>query len=202
MTRKYIVLNKMFTLKILTVLLFLLNLFPCRLRAQKDTITTFNYIINSQPYNAEVYYSDTLAGLTPLRFTSEKKLTGVIIIRKEHYKQKVFDMSSYDFNKGAEIILEPLKIFNQSSVIIKTDTYFKNKRNVPAVMFSGAMTFAGGYLALNFKNKANDFYNNYMVNRNTGDLDKSRKYDTYSVISLILMQTAIAGLVYFLFIEK
>jgi hypothetical protein len=193
--RVYIALNKM-------VFLFgiLLSFFASSLNAQVQDSTEkrFLYFINSNPFNAEVYYRDSLLGLTPARFSSMEKLSGNILIKKKGYKEETFDLKDYDFEKGKEFILKSLFVFNDKVVLKDKGTSFVKKRSLTGILASGLVALATGTIAYNTKEKANNYYNQYLNNRSQDNLDKSNKFDLYSGISLALMQVSIAGLIYFL----
>lgn len=198
MIKVYIALNKI--LFISGILLFF-NVSNPNAQQTDSTSAGYMYFINSNPFNAEVYYRDSLLGLTPLRFISEDKLSGNILIRKKNYKDKTFNIGEYDFSRGAEIMLESKLLTDKKIVIKDKRTGFIKKRSFLKVITSGMSAVTTGMLAYTTKEKANDFYNHYLSDRSQSNLDKANKYDLYSGISLAVMQISIAGLIYFLFLE-
>lgn len=198
MIKVYIVLNKIF---FLTGVLVFLSGSPLKAQEADSTVTGYLYFINSNPFNAEVYYKDSLLGLTPVRFTSNEKLTGNVFLRKKGYKDESFNLEEYNFEKGTEVFLKPLFSVEEKVVIKDRQTNFVKKRSLTGILTSGIIAITTGMLAYNTKEKANDFYNQYLDNRSQDNLDKSNKYDIYSGISLALMQVSVAGLIYFLFLE-
>jgi hypothetical protein len=194
----YIVLNKV----ILFSGIFLLFIASSAIsQVQDSTEKRFSYFINSNPFNAEVYYKDSLLGLTPVRFTSGEKLSGNISLKKKGYKIESFNLDEYNFEKGIEIYLKPLFAVEEKSVIKNKGTNFTKKRSLTGILTSGILAVTTGMLAYNTKEKANDYYNQYLDNRNQNNLDKSNKYDIYSGISLAIMQVSVVGLIYFLFLQ-
>jgi hypothetical protein len=94
-----------------------------------------------------------------------------------------------------------LTALEKRQVLANTETYFKTPRKVFPVILSAVITGGSGFLSYYFKQLSNDKYDEY---QNTGDaslLDKKRKYDIISGISLAVFQIGLAGLVYFLIIE-
>ncbi|HMS65322.1 MAG TPA: PEGA domain-containing protein [Ignavibacteria bacterium] len=172
----------------------------------KDTTLNINfqyfYYLNSEPYNANILRADTLFGFTPLRFFSETKLTGNFVFRKKNYMDFVFDINDYNFETGAEIKLQTAVKSGSNEVVYKNrGTQFKTKRNLPAILLLGAAAVTGAYFAIDFKNSANEAYNEYTFTGNNSKLDESNTNDTNFAISVVLMQLAIGGLIYFLFFD-
>lgn len=198
MIKVYIALNKL--LFISGILLFL-NVNNPNAQQTDSTSAGYMYFINSNPFNAEVYYKDSLLGLTPLRFLSDEKLSGNILVKKKNYKENIFNIGEYDFSRGIEIMLVSKLPVTEKVVIKDKRTGFIKNRSLIKVITSGVLAVTTGALAYTAKEKANDFYNHYLSDRSQINLDKANKYDLYSGISLAVMQISIAGLIYFLFLE-
>jgi hypothetical protein len=160
------------------------------------------YFFNTNPYNAEVIFNDSTLGYTPIRFFTKEKLEGSLIFKKDNYNIQPFNLSDYDFNSGRILELVPLNKKEDKLIFINKETQFKTKRNFYAIGGFGLGALASVISTIKFKNIANNSYDNYLSSLDNSELDKSKKYDAYSVISLIAMQAAIAGLVYFLFVDK
>jgi len=176
------------------------------LKLSRDTTININfkyyYYFNTNFFNASVFKNDSLLGLTPLRFFSDNELSGNLLIKKKNYRDFVFDLKNYNFETGANINLQSKGIENINDVVYKNrGTQFKTKRNLYAIIGLGAASIVGGYFAINFKNKANISYDNYISTANSVQLKESNSNDTYFVISLVLMQVALGGLIYFLFFD-
>lgn len=167
-----------------------------------DTIgEKYFYYINSTPFNAEVFYRDTLLGLTPVRFFSGEKLSGKVTVKKNGYASEEFDLSDYNHKTGKMIFLKSVTGTEDKIVFKNKTTQFVKKRNLPGIIATGILAIATGTLSYNFKEKANDFYSQYVNFGSTGNLDKSKKFDVYYSVSLAAMQVSVAGLIYFLFLE-
>lgn len=162
----------------------------------------YYYFFNSIPFDAKVFRNDSLLGMTPLRFFNDKELSGSLIFRKKNFKDYIFDLSLYDFETGADIILQSKGTETVNDVVYKNrSTQFKTKRNLAPILLLGATAIAAGYFAIDFKNKSNDDYDLYLLSDNPEYLNSSNNNDTYFLISLVLMQAAVGGLIYFLFFD-
>jgi len=118
------------------------------------------------------------------------------------FKEKTFWLEEYDFHKGITLDLEPQNKGDDAIVLKDNQTQFNTKRNFYIISGFGAATLAGVMGTIKLKNIANKSYDNYILNQDRSELDKSNKYDMYSIITLVFMQAALAGLMYFLFIDK
>ncbi|MBI5403797.1 MAG: hypothetical protein HY959_10395 [Ignavibacteriae bacterium] len=189
-------------------ILLMIVILTCSFRAEDsyaqtgDTIREkYFYYINSTPFNAEVFYRDTLLGLTPVRFFSDEKLSGKVTVKKNGYANEEFDLSDYNHKTGKMIFLKSLTGTEEKTVFKNKTTQFVKKRNLPGIIAASLLAVTTGTLSFNFKEKANDFYSQYVNSGNTNNLDKSKKFDVYFGISLAVMQVSVAGLIYFLFLE-
>ena len=173
----------------------------------KDTtlniIFNYFYFINTDPYSAKVFKSDSLLGETPLRFFMENELTGNLLIRKKNYKDYFFDMSGYNYSTGANIKLNPKGLEEVNDLVYKDrSTQFNTKRSLMPILGTGALSIASAIMAFNYKNIANSEYDKYLLRGNNEYLQESQNNDTYFAVSIVVMQAAVAGLIYFLFFDK
>ncbi len=175
----------------------------------KDTTLNINfrfyYSFNSDPFNAEIIKDDTVFGKTPFRIFTEKEVTGSILFRKKNYSDFIFDMKNYSFETGASVTLLPLKTnkftFTDNYAFKNKSTQFNKGRNLFAVIGLGAAAITGGVFALKFKNTANNNYDDYIATGSDASLNESNTNDRGFIISLVLMQMAVGGLIYFLFFD-
>lgn len=172
-----------------------------------DTTLNINfryfYFISTNPFSASVFRSDSLLGETPLRFFSDSEIKGKLLIKKKNYKDYLYDLKDYNFETGANLTLYPKGLETVNDVVYKDrSTQFNTKRNLPAILATGGAALAGCFFAMNFKNDANNEYDRYLITGNETQLQNSQNNDTYFVISVVLMQAAIGGLIYFLFFDK
>jgi hypothetical protein len=164
----------------------------------------FLYFIRSDPFNASVFHNENLLGKTPLRYFNSEKLNGSFILKKPGYHDHVLDLTFYNFETGADVNLKPKNNLSNEEIVFKNrDTRFNTKRNFIPVISFGAAALASAYGTIHFKNVANDSYDRYLSDPvlYNSDLNKSNKNDIYSMVSLGLMQVALAGVVYYLFLD-
>lgn len=178
-----------------------------RILISKDTTITANfryfYYFNTIPFGAKVIQSDSLIGETPLRFFNDNELTGSLLFKKKNYKDFIFDLRSYDFETGANITLQSKGKESINDIVYKNrGTQFETKRPFLPILALGAASIAGAVMAINFKNTANEEYDRYLITGNSENLTASTRNDTYFIISLVAMQAAIGGLIYFLFFDN
>jgi hypothetical protein len=172
----------------------------------KDTAVTANffyyYDFKSTPSDARVIRNDTLLGLTPLMFRSSYLMKGLVLFKKENYKEHFFDMNTYDPVSGVNVTLKLKDNAKVEEQVRKNKgTQFKTSRNVPVIVGLAAASLAAGYFTYVFKTRANEQYAEYAITGDLETLDESKQNDTYFAIALVLMQAAIGGLVYFLFFD-
>lgn len=173
----------------------------------KDTtvniIFNYFYFINTDPYSAKVFKADSLLGETPLRFFMENELTGKLLIRKKNYKDYYFDMNSYNYSTGADIKLNSKGLEEVNDLVYKErSTQFNTKRSLMPILGTGALSIASAIMAFNYKSIANSEYDKYLLRGNDENLQESKNNDTYFAVSVVVMQAAVAGLIYFLFFDK
>lgn len=171
-----------------------------------DTVISVNfsefYFINSDPFNADVFNNDKFIGMTPLRIATETPLSGILTFNKDEYKDGIFSLSENDTVRNIFVKLKENRYGQTSPVVFKNKkTNFKSERNFLAIGSFGAGALLGAVSAIYYKNTANDAYDRYRQTFAQTDLDETNRNDTYSLISLIVMQGAIAGLIYFLFFD-
>ncbi len=141
-------------------------------------------------------------GLTPLRFFSANKLQGLLLFRKDKFREKSINLDNYDYSKGISLDLEPISSDDGIIVFKNKQTQFNTKRNFFAIGGFGTAILAGLISTIELKDVANKSYDNYLSTLDRNEYDKSRKYDLYAGITLALMEAAIAGFIYYLFIDK
>lgn len=160
------------------------------------------YVMNSDPFNAKVFLNDTLLGYTPLRLYREWPISGKLTFKKDEYLDETRKVSSNDTNSNYFIKLKEVRYGQTSEIVFKNrKTDFKTKRDFLAIGSFGAGALLSGISAIYHKNVANDSYEIYRQTLNPADLNKTNRNDTFSLISLLVMQGAIAGVIYFLFFD-
>ncbi|MGH2575989.1 MAG: PEGA domain-containing protein [Ignavibacteria bacterium] len=192
----------------LLIIVFIFLLHPHEGKAQKNDslLIRYNYI-NSVPQNAAVYINDSLAGHTPLRFITKLnqglKAGRLIKTKLEGYKDYIYTVQSSDSIINKTFFLSPLRRLKQREELVAENkgSFFKKKRKVIPIVIVSGITAGSAIMSYYFKTLANDKYSEYL---NTGDpalLDKTKKYDLYSGISLGVFQIGIVSVIYFLFVD-
>jgi hypothetical protein len=162
----------------------------------------YNYI-NTIPQNAEVYINDEYIGSTPKFFTwQDSVFPKQLKIKFEgyaDYTETVYDASM--MNKSYTLI--PLTGSRKIN-LVKEDkaTYFNKPRKVVPIVISSLITAGAGAMAYYFKSLAIENRDHYDEFGDTESLDRKKKYDVISGVSLAAFQLGLGALVYFLFIDN
>jgi len=142
-------------------------------------------LLNSNPQDAHVYYTDSLIGYTPLFISSRfDNLT----LRKHSYEDL-----SISFDE-----ITPGKVFSLNFVGNETETAFFDK-DIFKILTAGIIVL-GGTTAY-FKLKADNKFEEY---QNTGDnrfLQETRRLDLISGITFAALQVNFGLLLYYFLIE-
>ncbi len=161
----------------------------------------YNYI-NSIPQNAEVYINSELTGNTPLHFKwNDLLFPKQVKIKLKGYADHTESVGEFVIiNKTVNLVLLNGTI-NPNLVKEDKATYFDKPRKIVPIVISSLLTAGAGISAYYFKSLAienRDFYEDF------GDqsaLDRKKKYDLISGISLAVFQVGLGVLVYFLLID-
>lgn len=171
----------------------------------RDTILSISlsrlYLFNSEPYNAKVIKEKKILGYTPLRYITTENMKGKIDFSKQGYRDTFMIINDFERERSFFIKLSRTKGFGDNDILRNKDIKFKSRRNYFAMTASALISIGSGYLGYKFKNDANDNYDLYIQNKDRSYLDNTNKFDIYSGISILIMQVAILGLIYFLFID-
>lgn len=159
--------------------------------------------VNSLPQNAEVYINDEFIGNTPGFFVwQDSVFPKQLKIKMKGYADYTETITGFGFiNKTYTLV--SLSGSNKLP-LVKEDksTYFNKPRKVIPLVFSALVTAGAGAAAYYFKHLAienRDFYDEF------GDpsaLDRKKKYDIISGVSLAAFQLGLGALIYFLFIDN
>lgn len=193
-------------MKKLFLSIFLLTASLINLPAQENDSLEVNYFtINSFPQNVSVYLGDELAGNTPFRIhISMLKIPSMFTLKAKGFYDEVIRLSdSSDLQKkNIFITLKPLRIIsNQLQVFEGKSIFFSKKRQLVPVVISSLLTAGGAVFSYYFKRLANDNYDVFRQNGDQSALDKTKRYDIYSAVSLAVFQVGFAGLIYFLLMK-
>jgi hypothetical protein len=172
--------------------------------SQEDTLIIKNHYINSFPQHANILINDTLKGLTPFRYFDSLKTGDVIKIKLKGYMEELYIIQSADELLNKTFILQPLNSgsnINKKLVFENNNINFNKKRKLIPVIVSGLLTVVSAYLSYTFKVKANGYYEDYQRTGDNSFLDKTKKYDLYSGISLVTFQVSLGFFIYYLLID-
>ena len=161
----------------------------------------YNYI-NSDPQNAEVYINDEFEGKTPLFFTWKDttfpKLLKITIQGYADYFEYI--NSSLKLNKTYALI--PLKGTSKVELVNEdSGIHFKKPRKFAPIILSSLVAIGGAVSAFHFRNLSLEVRDAFEINRDPAELDKKNKYDVLSGISVMVFQTGLFFLTYFLFVD-
>ena len=183
------------------ILLIIFTLACSAVYAQDSLVIKYNYI-NSAPQDAMVYFNDEFRGNTPLFFTwQDSVFPKVMKITKRGYSDYIENIQEITgINKTVNMVSNSGNNILNS---VKEDkaSYFKRPRKILPIVVSGLATFGAGASAFYFKTLAID---NRNAGEETGDLqalDRQKKYDLISGISLVVFQAGLGALLYFLLID-
>ena len=192
-------------LKKIIIILVSVIVFSFEVRAQAGDSLTIGYsYINSFPQNSHVFLGDSLIGFTPLYFIFNKdtKPGADITIKYKGYMDYTFKTEGEEkINKT--VTLYPIgKVTVQNPVHENKSQLFSRPRKVVPIVITSILTAGTGILSYYFKKLANDNSDQFDITGDQAALDRKKKYDLISGVSLGAFQVSFAGLLYFLFIDK
>jgi len=164
-------------------------------REHIDKMVDFSHrcIVRSEPYGACVQYRDSILGTTPLILSVTSEIY-LIKLSKRGFKDEITPLSI----SGGEISvkLEPVEgseVSQTSFLATKKQLEFSSS----AYIATGAAVLSGATAAY-FKIRADRFYEDYRRTNSGTTLDKVRRLDTISGISLAATEISLFILSYYL----
>jgi hypothetical protein len=149
--------------------------------------------ITSTPYGATILFGDSIVGETPMFLDSDVQ-RGIITLHKEGFESKLvpFDSSTSIMN----VMLVP----RGTGMDRRTVDYLArgDSENLLPVVVAGASAVVSGAVAAYFKLRADNFYGDYQRTGDGGTLERVKRLDVASGISLAVSQINLAMLTYFL----
>ena len=154
----------------------------------------FHYKIESVPYDGSIYIEQPeerkLLGSTPLLYTSEEPLKGMLLLTHDGYEsvrltpgEDVWNLHVVEFTK------------QQDEELISTRYWTPEKSTNRWIDYTAAgVALVGGILAIHYKTKANRRFDNYRISGDPALRDGFQQYDRYSAYSLGAMQAGIGVL--------
>jgi hypothetical protein len=161
----------------------------------------YNYI-NSVPQNAFIFINNGFIGNTPLYFFwSDSTYPKQVKISSKGYADiiELVDSSAV-INKTFTLI--PLNGTHKLNLVSEEkQLYFEKPRKIIPIIGSALISLGAGASAYHFKSLAIDNRDNYEVTGDPEALDKKKKYDLLSGISIVVFQAGLGALIYFLLID-
>lgn len=161
----------------------------------------YNYF-NSVPQNAQIYLNDEFIGNTPLFFNwGDSVFPKQVKITLNGYTDIVENVdNTARISKLYTMI--PLKGTRKSDQVSEDkQLYFENPRKLFPVVISSLFTLGAGASAYYFKSLAIDNRDEYNITGDPAALDRKKKYDLLSGISIVVFQAGLGALIYFLLID-
>ena len=156
---------------------------------------SYYYQIESVPFDARVFLEQpdtrTLLGSTPLKYTSDKPLKGMLLVSSEGYE-------SVRFSPGEEIWNYHRTVMTREEEIEESiaEGYWKPDRKTGPwlELIAGSVALASGIAAIRFKAKADRRYDRYALSGDPTLRPGFERYDRYAAVSLGAMQVGIGVL--------
>ncbi len=161
----------------------------------------YNYI-NSLPQNAQIYVDDEFFGSTPLFFqwkdTTFPKQLKITMKGYADYFDNI--PNRRQFTKTYSLIA--LKGTGKVDLVYEDSRlYFNKPRKVFPIVISGLFAAVGGIAAYYFRNLASENRKEFEITHDPALLDQKNQYDIYSGLSVMVFQTGLFFLTYFLFMD-
>ena len=154
----------------------------------------YYYKIESIPFDASIYIESPderqLLGVTPLLYTSEAPLKGMLLLSVEGYE-------SFRMTPGEDVWnqhLVELKEQAEEDLISKRYWTPERSRNRWIDYTAAGVSLVSGIMAIRYKTKANRRFDRYRISGDPALRDGFERYDRYSAISLGAMQAGIGVL--------
>ncbi len=138
-----------------------------------------------------------------MRYIISLILINLLLLNGRIFSQNLEDSTNFFAPRDKllnQILKDSIKEGN-IKVIKDKNIFFSKKRDFWKIGASGIVTLAGTISAYLLKNEATENDDLYQQTKNQEYYDKSRKYDIYFGISMVITQIAFSSLMYFLFFE-
>jgi archaellum component FlaF (FlaF/FlaG flagellin family) len=155
-----------------------------------------NIIINSEPFDADIFYNGKLVGKTPYIFPGD--LYGNVVLKKNGYEDYFIDLNvakNYYFN--VKLLEKPETVKPQ---FLPYENKLTNKRKNFAYG-SLAVTVLSGSLSAYIRTKADKEYDKYLTTEKEEYYNKANQIDMYSNITLGVAQISLALFIYLMMKE-
>lgn len=169
---------------------------------QKDSLEMqYNYI-DSAPQNADVYFKNEYLGKTPLYFIWKDSIfPGQLKVSAEGYTDHIETIHNAGLIKKFYSLVRIGTKKKSDLVIEDKNLHFEEPRKIFPIVISSLAAIGAGISAFHFKSLALENRDVYEQSGDPGALDKKKKYDIISGISLAVFQLGMGALIYFLLLE-
>lgn len=191
-------------MKLLAVILILLS--GLRYSAAQDNdslVIRYNYI-NTIPQNANIYLNGNLIGQSPLYFVIDSAVVNrEFLISLDGYADYEYTPDETDELINKTFTLISLKGYVKKDIVLKDKSFaFEKPFKIVPVIISSAVTVSSAIVAYYFKSLAIQKGDDFELTGDPALLDKKKKYDVISGISLAVFQAGLFSLIYFHFIDN
>jgi hypothetical protein len=184
-------------------ILLAILIFPAGIFAQLSDSLRIDYnYVNSVPQNAEVYVNNELVGNTPLFFTwKDSVFPKEMKIKMNGFAEFVKHLTDYQLLNKTYTLVPLTGTFKINLVKEDKPTYFNNPRKIVPIVISSLAAIGAGISAYYFKSLAVDNRDAYDATGDPAALERKKKYDILSGVSLVVFQLGFTAAIYYLFIN-
>ena len=155
---------------------------------------SYHYAVHTEPFAANVLLETPdgreLLGTTPLLHYQDEPVKGMLLLQKDGYELKRLTPGDRIWNRH-EVTLDPLP----TNPIAGMETeLLRRPRDRWLNVAIGGLALASGALAVHYKMKADNRYDEYAVNGDPALRRPFERYDRYALVSLGAMQAGVGVL--------
>jgi PEGA domain len=181
--------------------LFILFSLACTCYAQQNDSLVIPYTtIDSHPQNAEVFLNGENVGETPFRILLKDSTEKQITLKKKGYFDFTFRISSAQGHEYKLISLVPSGGVRPLNLVQEDKPHlFNNPGKIIPIALSALITIGSGISAYYFKSLAIENNDAFFTYGDTQAIERKKKYDRISGVSLGVFQIGLAAFLYFCF---
>ena len=150
--------------------------------------------VQSIPYGAEVVEADSILGSTPFVYAMQKE-SASLILRKINYENSIVRLNRSEGNR-ITIPLKPLSTAFTEQLVTQHTTTFQMPGS--SVILTASAGLAAGITSVVLKAHADKLCDQYLSTARNDLLSKTKTFDLYAGIALVLLQASVGYLVYLL----
>jgi PEGA domain len=181
--------------------LFVFFFLSCSCYAQQNDSLVIPYTtIDSRPQNAEVFLNGEYAGETPFRILLKDSTEKQITLKKKGYFDFSLRISAADGPVYKFISLLPSVDVKPLNLVQEDKPHlFNNPGKIIPIALSALITIGSGISAYYFKSLAIENNDAFFTYGDTQAIERKKKYDRISGVSLGVFQIGLAAFLYFCF---